>query len=72
MGVDDNPSDTPAKQGTRLRIQSIKIKTNVGEKSSLTPAASSESIGGRSLRLRQRTSAGNTEGSEPAEPANSE
>ena len=70
MGVDDNPSNTPVKQ--KLKIQSTKIKTQEGEKSSLSAGASSEQIGGRSLRLRQRTTPGNTSGPGIPEATNSE
>ena len=62
MGVDDNPNNTPAKQK-----QKIKVPDN--EKPSLIEAASSDKVVGRSLRLRQRTSAGNQSG---VDAANSE
>ena len=61
MGVDDNPSNIAAKQ--KQKIQSAKQKAQEGEKSSSSAVGSSEQIGGRTLRLRQRTSAGNPGGS---------
>ena len=76
MGVDDNPSNTPTKP--KLKIRTTKLKTNEGEKSSLTPAASSEQIGGHSLRVRKhsektpKTPVGNTGGSGAGDAANSE
>ena len=68
MGVDDNPSNTPAKQKPKI----IKIKAQENEKSSLSPTASTDKTVGRSLRLRQRASAGNPSGATGAEAANSE
>ena len=70
MGVDDNPKNTPVKQ--KQKIHSTKTKTQEVEKSSLSAGASSEHIGGRSLRLRQRTTPGNTSGSGIAEATHSE
>lgn len=58
MGVDDNPRNIAAKQ--KQKIQSAKQKGQEGEKSSSSAAGSSEQIGGRTLRLRQRTSAADT------------
>ena len=60
MGVDDNPRNITAKQ--KQKIQTTKQKSQEGEKSSLLGVTSSEQIGGRSLRLRQRSSTANTSG----------
>lgn len=62
MGVDDNPSNTPAKQKQKIKVQD-------NEKSSVASTASSDKVVGRSLRLRQRTSTGNPAG---VDAANSE
>ena len=70
MGVDDNPSNTTVKH--KQKLPSTKLKTQESEKSSLSAGASTEQIGGRSLRLRQRTTPGNTSGSGIAEAAHSE
>ena len=47
MGVDDNLSNTPAKN--KQKINSTKIKPQEGEKTPASVGASSEQIGGRSL-----------------------
>ena len=66
MGVDDNPNNNPGKK--KLRINT-KIKIQDNEKPSPSPTAGSDKTVGRSLRLRQRSSAGNLTG---VDAANSE